>query len=275
MNYFFNALTKIDVFIVIFTKNIVYILISMKNTVLSVLFTLLFVSVSNAEEVKVSTPEVLTADTIWLNQKQKVCDKDTASYCRVVNTNQALDFVVNDYYLTGELYMTGKFSSLKPENREGEFVWYYKNGQKKKSQTFENGTSVKSKYWDIEGNESKPPVDPTEKMPQFPKGDRALMEFIVSNLRYPKDASTFRIQGRVLVKFTIDEFGNVVNPFIYKGVHKLLDEEALRVVNLMPKWKPGISEGEPAKVFFTIPIVFKLGPQSPVVVRQQTKFLNY
>lgn len=230
----------------------------MKNTVLSVLFTLLFVSVLKAEEVKVSTPDVLTADTIWLNQKQKVCDKDTATYCRVVNTNQALDFVVNDYYLTGELYMTGKFSSLEPEVREGDFVWYYKDGKKKRLISYERSVRVNFKYWDINGNEIKGENIAVEKMPQFPKGDKGLIEFIQSNLRYPKSAAQFKIQGMVLVRFTVDEKGKVTNPTVIRSVHQLLDSEALRVVKLLPEWKPGTSDGEPVKVYYTLPMMFRL-----------------
>lgn len=230
----------------------------MKNAVLSVLFVLLFVSVSKAEEVKINTPDVLVADTLWLNQRQKVCDKDTATFIRMVTTNQSLDFIIKDYYLTGELYMTGKLSSLEPEVREGDFVWYYKNGKKKRLITYENSVRVNFKYWNIDGNEIKWENIAVEKMPQFPNGDKGLMEFVQSNLRYPKEAAQFKIQGTVIVRFTVDEKGKVTNPTVIRSVHQLLDSEAVRVVKLLPEWKPGTSDGEPVKVYYTLPMMFRL-----------------
>lgn len=230
----------------------------MKNAVLSVLLLLFFVSISNAQEVKLNTPDVLTADTIWLNQKQKVCDKDTATFIRMATTNQSLDFIIKDYYLTGELYMTGKLSSLEPEVREGDFIWYYKDGKKKRLISYENSVRVKFKYWDVNGNEIKGENIAVEKMPQFPNGDKGLMEFVQSNLRYPKDAAQFKIQGTVVVRFTVDEKGNVTNPTVIRSVHQLLDSEALRVVKLLPEWKPGTSDGEPVKVYYTLPMMFRL-----------------
>ncbi len=230
----------------------------MKNAVLSVLLLLFFVSISNAQEVKLNTPDVLTADTIWLNQKQKVCDKDTATFIRMATTNQSLDFIIKDYYLTGELYMTGKLSSQEPEVREGDFIWYYKDGKKKRLISYENSVRVKFKYWDVNGNEIKGENIAVEKMPQFPNGDKGLMEFVQSNLRYPKDAAQFKIQGTVVVRFTVDEKGNVTNPTVIRSVHQLLDSEALRVVKLLPEWKPGTSDGEPVKVYYTLPMMFRL-----------------
>lgn len=230
----------------------------MKNAVLSVLLLLFFVSISNAQEVKLNTPDVLTADTIWLNQRQKVCDKDTATFIRMVTTNQSLDFIIKDYYLTGELYMTGKLSSQEPEVREGDFIWYYKDGKKKRLISYENSVRVKFKYWDVNGNEIKGENIAVEKMPQFPNGDKGLMEFVQSNLRYPKEAAQFKIQGTVIVRFTVDEKGKVTNPTVIRSVHQLLDSEAVRVVKLLPEWKPGTSDGEPVKVYYTLPMMFRL-----------------
>lgn len=275
MNYFFNALTKIDVFIVIFTKNIVYILIGMKNTILLVMFMVSFFSISNAEELILNKPDVLTGDTLWLNKRQKVCNKEDATYCRVIFPNQSLDYIVSDYYLTGELYMTGKLISLKPEIREGDFIYFHINGKIKSKVKYVDGISTGSKYWDINGNVLKEyPKDPNEEMPQFPNGDRALMKFILSNLRYPKTSNIDRPHGRVVVRFTIDENGNVVDPVILKSVHKLLDDETLRMIKSMPRWKPGTYEGKPVSVDFTLPFNFQLVNQEQVSVKQKKKLTD-
>lgn len=96
------------------------------------------------------------------------------------------------------------------------------------------------------------------KMPEFPGGPEALRKYVAFNLRYPKEAAIGKIQGKVIVKFIVDEEGKVTNVKIGKGVHYLLDEEAMRIVRNMPNFKPGIEEGKPVKVSYAIPINFSL-----------------
>ena len=83
-------------------------------------------------------------------------------------------------------------------------------------------------------------------------------KFIASNLRYPKEAAKWSIQGRVFVQFAIASDGKVVDAKIVKGAAPLLNNEALRVVNLSPYWRPGMQRGVPVKVKFTFPINFML-----------------
>ena len=82
--------------------------------------------------------------------------------------------------------------------------------------------------------------------------------FIAKNLMYPKDAQKKNIEGKVFVQFDIDREGNLTNAIIVRGVHSSLDNEALRVTNLSPKWEPGTVEEKPVNVRFTFPITFKL-----------------
>ena len=97
-----------------------------------------------------------------------------------------------------------------------------------------------------------------EEMPQFPGGVSALLEFLRTNVRYPKDAFEANVQGRVLVTFVIEKDGSICEAKVVKPVYPSLDEEALRVVNGMPNWEPGKVAGEPVRVKYTIPIAFKL-----------------
>ena len=94
--------------------------------------------------------------------------------------------------------------------------------------------------------------------PEFPGGQEALMEWIEQNKVYPQEAIDKGIEGRVIVKFTVEEDGTVTNGKIVRGVDPLLDKEALRLVSIMPKWKPGMNNGEVVRCFFTLPITFKL-----------------
>ena len=95
-------------------------------------------------------------------------------------------------------------------------------------------------------------------MPEFPGGENALLSFLGSNVRYPVIAQENGIQGRVYVSFVIDETGNINDVSIIRGVDVSLDNEAIRVVRLMPKWKPGKQGGKAVKVRYNVPIFFDL-----------------
>ena len=84
------------------------------------------------------------------------------------------------------------------------------------------------------------------------------MEFIRNNVVYPKEAIEAGIEGRVFVEFYIEKDGTVSNPQVLRGIGHGCDEEALRVVGLMPKWFPGKQRGHAVRVRYTLPINFKL-----------------
>ena len=95
-------------------------------------------------------------------------------------------------------------------------------------------------------------------LPEFPGGMVELMKWITKTLKYPYAAQQQKIQGRVFVTFIINRDGSIANIKIVKSVHPLLDNEARRIVKLMPHWKPGIEDGKPCRTMFAIPIEFKL-----------------
>jgi len=97
-----------------------------------------------------------------------------------------------------------------------------------------------------------------EEMPEFPGGELALRKFIAQSIKYPVIAQENGIQGKVYVNFVVDRDGTVTNAKIARGVDPSLDKEALRVVNSLPKWKPGKQRGKPVKVSYTVPINFVL-----------------
>lgn len=97
-----------------------------------------------------------------------------------------------------------------------------------------------------------------EQLPEFPGGMVELMKWITRNLHYPYAAQQQKIQGRVMVTFIINRDGTIANIKIVKSVHPLLDNEARRIVRMMPNWKPGIENGKPCRTMFAIPIEFKL-----------------
>ena len=97
-----------------------------------------------------------------------------------------------------------------------------------------------------------------DREPEFPGGTMGLLEFMRTTIKYPAEARKDTIQGRVLVSFIVNKDGSIVKPEIVKSAHPLLDEEALRMVNEMPAWKPGEQNGVPVRVKYTIPVNFRL-----------------
>ncbi len=97
-----------------------------------------------------------------------------------------------------------------------------------------------------------------EEMPEFPGGELALRKFLAEAVQYPFVAQENGIEGKVYVTFVVDKDGSVSNAQVMRSVHPALDAEALRVVNSLPKWKPGKQGGEFVRVSFSVPINFVL-----------------
>jgi len=100
--------------------------------------------------------------------------------------------------------------------------------------------------------------DVVEQMPEFPGGAQALFSYIGKNIHYPKVAEEAGIQGRVIVTFVVMKDGSIGEVKVAKGVSPELDEEAVRCVKSMPKWKPGMQRGEAVNVKYTMPLSFRL-----------------
>lgn len=101
-----------------------------------------------------------------------------------------------------------------------------------------------------------------EQMPEFPGGMSACLKFMADHVAYPKEAAEKKIQGRVIVQFVVMKDGSIANARVLRAVDPLLDAEALRVIGLMPKWKPGTQRGQAVNVKFTMPVTFRLNKDS-------------
>lgn len=97
-----------------------------------------------------------------------------------------------------------------------------------------------------------------EQIPEFPGGIVQFMKWLTRNLRYPPQAQQQKIQGKVVVSFIVNKDGSISAPTIVKSVDPMLDNEAMRVVKMMPRWKPGLEKGKPCRTMFAIPINFVL-----------------
>ena len=97
-----------------------------------------------------------------------------------------------------------------------------------------------------------------EEMPSYPGGEGKLMEYVAKNIKYPQIARETGIQGRVFVGFVVEPDGSVSNEKVLRGIGCGCDEEAMRVVKSMPKWKPGKQRGKAVRVSYMLPVNFKL-----------------
>ena len=99
---------------------------------------------------------------------------------------------------------------------------------------------------------------------QMPKPNYPINTYLADSLRYPQQAKAESISGRVIVRFIVSETGSIDSVRLHKSVHPLLDSEAVRVVRTMPKWNPGIQNGQPVSVHYTMPVNFSLQDEQQV-----------
>jgi TonB family protein len=124
----------------------------------------------------------------------------------------------------------------------GKIRTYWINGQLKREDNFENGKSVQGKCFNIEGKETGYYL--FEVLPEYPGGEKALIDHISKVLKYPVEMQRQRIQGKVTVGFVVKKDGTISDVAIVKGVQAELDEEAVRVVKSLHNFKPGMHDGE-------------------------------
>jgi len=105
----------------------------------------------------------------------------------------------------------------------------------------------------------------SDKIEIMPRSGYDLGEYLGANLVYPEHAREKNIEGRVVVKFVVNEDGHISNAEVTKGIGGGCDEEAIRVVSSMPRWIPGEQDGKKVKVYFSLPINFKLEDETPPV----------
>ncbi|MFT3753982.1 MAG: TonB family protein [Paludibacter sp.] len=108
-----------------------------------------------------------------------------------------------------------------------------------------------------------------DKMPEFPGGERKLIEYINKKINYPADAKKKNEQGKVIVRFVVDKTGKVKDPTVLKGLSASMDKEALRVVGKLPAWTPGEQAGNKVAVYKVVPIIFQ-DEESAWTVNEET-----
>jgi protein TonB len=222
-------------------------------------------------------------DTTYYNIGQKVVENiDQAAYYEIKAPlkNFHNDFFYYQYYTTGQLKSSvrklndkaiGKWQHWSEDGRlqksveywnglyHGQFITYWSNGNPKRIDNFNEGTLIDGKCFTVDGQETT--YFDYHVQPSFVGDMPALNKFLLMNLKYPHKARSRKIQGQVFTEFYVEVDGSLTN---IKTVEEDkndpdLQKEALRVIKLMPRWNPGLYEGEPIRTRFVLPIRFKLG----------------
>lgn len=138
----------------------------------------------------------------------------------------------------------------------GAITTYWRNGQiKRKDQYLENKFQSGTCYDSI-GNVIK--HFELEEMPQYKGGENRMLNEIANNMRYPTNSRDAGIQGKVLIRFAVDKTGSISDLEVMEGINNELNYEAVRVISTLKKFKPGLYDGELAKVYYMVPISFTL-----------------
>ncbi|AYA36309.1 TonB family protein [Hymenobacter oligotrophus] len=139
---------------------------------------------------------------------------------------------------------------------EGELRYYYPTGKLKRRELYSAGARTEGACFGPDGK----PVAFFEYlvMPVPAGGLTGLRNYISANINYPEEARNAEVQGKVLVSFVVDSTGMVGNVLVKQSVHPLLDAEAARVVQRLPRWTPGKRDGVPVPVHYAVPVVFRL-----------------
>jgi TonB family protein len=157
------------------------------------------------------------------------------------------------YHENGKIESIGYYNK---DKKEGEWLWYYDNGRLCSKEKYKKDLFKKGDFWDREGKQTT--INEVMIKPEYPGGMDAFRKLIADNLRYPESAAKKGIHGTVFLEFNINSKGELVDLHVIRGVDPALDKEAIRVVNLSEKWKPGSHHGKLVTVSYTFPVVFVL-----------------
>ncbi len=170
--------------------------------------------------------------------------------------NNKFDGKVSTWFENGQLsyekfYVNGKLQDT--------LKGYYEDGTVRRVEVYKEGEMVEGKVFSKEG--ANLPYFPAMVMPEFPRGEQAMMAYISQNIKYPKKAIRNDISGLVVVSFIVEKDGYIKTPEVIRSVSNDLDAEAIRVIQTMPRWKPGLNENNPVPVRFNLPVRFAFGDE--------------
>lgn len=217
-------------------------------------------------------------DTLWFDSDWKEISKKYANFYRLTTKTEE-GFQIMDNYLNGDPQMIAQVSQLLPIVKNGSCVYYYKGRIKSSQGNYKDGklTGTWIYYYECQKDSSivnimedgsknyirkskfEDVFNVVEVMPEFPGGSAEMVKFIQKHVKYPKKARKKGWTGKTFLKFIVDSSGKVIEPSIMKSSgYSILDDEAIRVVGLMPNWTPGTQNNKKVSVYFNLPLNFAL-----------------
>lgn len=166
--------------------------------------------------------------------------------------NNQEDSLWKHYDSEGHLWLTENYKNGK---LNGPFISYYSDGKIKRKDLYNDGLMLKGTCYAESGEEIK--YYPFQQKPEF-KGD--IYKYLAKKIKYPKKEQKANITGTVYIRFIVEKDGSVSNVTVFRGIPngQGLEQEALRVISSMPKWKPGMQDGYTVRVTYMLPIKFSL-----------------
>lgn len=158
------------------------------------------------------------------------------------------------YYDNGKVNVEG---SYKMDKYDGDWMGYYESGKTSGKAHYENDKQVSGEFYNEDGTANKS-IKTFLQESEYPGGTNALIHFLSTHLKYPKNAIKNETQGTVIVEFVVEKDGKVSNVKVMKSVEESLDNEAVRVVEKMPEWIAAVFGGRLVKSYKRLPVVFKL-----------------
>ncbi|WP_372776674.1 TonB family protein [Mangrovibacterium sp.] len=197
-------------------------------------------------------------DTPGVAESGHILEKINPNAQEHMDTPDTLKVLVEgqELQVSGDKNAIVKFMSMVSESMSKEVSIHVKDG--KKELHLSNELKAEKEDKEVTEIDGEPVFFVVETMPKFPGGVDALGQFIAKKVKYPVEAKKAKLEGKVYVTFIVDKQGKVRLARVARGVSPLLDQEALRVVNLIPDWTPGIQRGQAVAVSYTIPISFSL-----------------
>lgn len=160
------------------------------------------------------------------------------------------------YYPDGAIHLARSYSDGK---LDGTLLQYYPDGKLRREEHYSENQCTGGKMFDEHGTEME--HQPYFVFPSFPGGIENLMKLVANVTKYPEDAWKQKAEGRVILRFVVDEEGKMTHPKILQSVRYDIDKEAIRAFEAIAdvyRWSPGYQDGEAKRVKFTIPLYFRI-----------------
>lgn len=156
------------------------------------------------------------------------------------------------YYETGELMQLGKYAAGK--KRDSTWVAFHPNGKPLSMLNFRDDVLESQQCFNAKG---KIITCAQDRLPEFPGGMRGLIRYLTNNMEFPPNLVSTHPYAKVIVQFVVSERGKIEDIKLLKPAHTDFNSEALRIIRHMPDWEPGIQNGLPVRVYYTLPVAFK------------------